>query len=138
MDHTARLTIPDLELAVGPYEAASVRLMAPAKVDVEYVYERGYPALPTFANGDPGEPGMPDEFDFKRIITLHPLDLVSSDNSLHLVVCAGSDIYSLLTIAELATLEDQVLADLRDDADQVRVDSLIAHRELAVLLGGRP
>lgn len=138
MDHTTRVILPDLELAIGPHKSLKVRLSAPAQVLVEYTFEKGYPGLPTCPNGDPGEPGVPDEFDFKRIVAVRPLDLISRDKTLHLVVHEGRDLFDMFTPAALDDLQDTVLAAIRDENEQAHVDAAIAQRELAVLLGGRP
>lgn len=138
MDYTTRLTIPELELAVGPYETASVRLIAPALVQVAYLFEPGYPAILTLPNGDPGEPGEPDLFDWKHITTLHPVTFVSDDDALRLHIKTGIDIYPLLTSRELAVLEREVMAERRRAAEDARLDACLDglfERGLPALLG---
>lgn len=122
MEYTASHLLPDLELAVGPYEAASVRLPGPIPVNVEFVHEPGYEGRFPSAD-DPGEPGVSAEFDFKRILVPHSLVLTSSDNMLRLIVSSGTDLYPLLTERELQSIEGALLARHQASGAQARMDA---------------
>jgi hypothetical protein len=137
LDYTTRITIPSLELALGPYEALSVRGNAPVSVQVQYCYEPAEPDVHTLPNGDPGEPGCPAEFDFKRILTVESLVLASDDGDFRLLVKAGADLYKVMAISELDDIENAVMASRKFEADQARIDNAKPRRR-GVLLGDRP
>lgn len=136
MDDTTRITIPCLELPVGPYEAVSVRGNAPVPVQVVYCYEPGEPEVHTFANGDPGEPGCPPYFDFKHIWTVESLVLASTDGKIRTLIAEGTDIHDMLALSELAAVESIVMAQRQFEADQARIDAAGPRRRRAQL-GGR-
>jgi hypothetical protein len=133
--HSQRLTIPTLELAVGPYEAASVRLFAPFPVEVTYTYEPGYDAVHTLPNGDPGEPGLDSSFEFDSVITLMPLVLLSCDGLLKMEMAVGFDLLPHLSPSELEELEELTFEARDEDIAQDRIDFM--PRPRAFLLGGR-
>lgn len=130
MEFTRPYTLTSLELPVGPYCAHSVFSTAPVPLTVEFTYERGLRARLVDATGDPGEPGQPEYFDFKRILTAAAVDLASSDGGMHHTLATGFEIYELLTEPELRKIEIGLLRQLRADIDEGRVDRLVVARFL--------
>jgi hypothetical protein len=129
LEYTLPFILPDLELAVGPYEAASVRLEAPASLKIQFVYESGYTGAACDAGREPGsDPGAPESFDFKHIISVDPMVLTSSTHDLRLVVQKGADIYSLLTNRELQEIELELLKRHRLLTQEAKVDQVLARR----------
>lgn len=124
MDYTLSYTLTTLERWVGPDQ---LRLRAPATLQIEFVYEAGVPGRAYLANGDPGEDGAPETFDFKHLITSRPLELTSDDATLTLLIAAG-DLYSRLTQAELDAIETALLRRQRDAAADDRIDVVLAGR----------
>jgi len=128
LDYRTTYSLPDLELAVGPHESATVRLAGPVLLNVEFIYEAGYPARPPQAIGDPGDPGLPAMFDFKRVVTPHPLVLTSRDGDMRLVISSGTDIYPLLTYEILARIETDLVDAHQASRIDARVDRAVIER----------
>lgn len=122
MDYSAPYTLHGLTLAVGPHEHESepAHFGGSVVLDVEFTYEPGYPARPA-GLGDPGDPGLPEEFDFKRVLATHPIVLETRDRTLRVIVSSGADIYERLPQARL----DMIEADLIERRRGSRIGALV-------------
>lgn len=113
-----------LALAVG-----ALALPASAELQVDFVYDAGYPDCLTEANGDPGEPGLAESFDFKRILTTAPLVLSDEMGEVLLVIRGGVDLHDYLDRDTLAAIEIAALRELRAREAQGRIDAYLEARD---------
>lgn len=123
MDYTFSYTLPGLDQEVGPNDVL-VRLRSSAELRVEFTHDDAIPAVHTLPNGDPGEPGQPEYFDFKTITPRHPLVLTASDNRARFLIEAGADMFEYLSKDEVADIEHAMLAQVRAQKDERRLDRL--------------
>ena len=123
MEHTLVYSLPRLEQPFGPDQAATLHLAGHAKLNVQFTYEPGYTGAAYDAGGEPGsDPGAPEFFDFKQILTIDPLVLVSGDGKVRTVdgrdipiafdsVCIHSDTPGALALVQ-ATRKSLEAADI--------------------------
>jgi hypothetical protein len=136
LDHTLIHTLPDVVMTYPGLADLRFRLGGPAPVQVQFVHEPGTPDLPTLRNGDPGEPGVPEYFDFKHIITQRALVLTTPDGELRTLIPRGYDLCKVLDQRQLDALEWALLARRRAADDDARLDTM--GRAMASLVVGYP
>lgn len=93
------------------------------QIEVDCNYLPGYPAIPTLSNGDPGEPGCPDELDILSVSCPHAL--VYRDGAFTLSIDAGADLRELFAEKEWNRFEDEVWKEAKAEAGRLHAEALV-------------
>lgn len=126
MEHSAPYMLSGLTLAVGPqeHESEPAHFAGTVVLNVEFLYDAGYPGRPP-RPGDPGDDGLPEMFDFKRLVTTHPVVLETRDRSLRVIVNSGADLYERLSFATLAQIEADLIQRRRESRLDAKLDAAV-------------
>ena len=107
LDQLALLLMPD---DAAPSAAARVELAAPLVVTVDYHYAPGTPDTLYRPNGDPGDPGNPEELELHAVVSRTVITLSGDGVTVHLA--PGIDLLPFLSAQEAEDLELDLLRDI--------------------------
>lgn len=130
MEYTAHYTLPDLSLPLGHNQAVQMHMAGPILLDISFVYEDATPARPPLAFGEHGEEAQPEYFDFKSIVTPHPLVLASDDGNIRTVMSAGVDLVEQFSDAQRSAIEADLILRRREGRLQALLDQAVIGRFL--------